>query len=66
MPVPVLPVFEVIGAVSAPFGLEVGGVTIAPDELTKIGGLRPVEKPEVAFPDLTGPVRPMLLNESVP
>ncbi len=64
--VPVLPVVEVIGAVSAPFGLEVGGATIAPVELTKIGGFSPVEKPENLFPALTGPVNPMLLNESVP
>lgn len=66
LPVPLLPVVEVMGAVSAPLGLEVGGVTIAPVELTKIGGLSPVEKPEEVFPALTGPVRPMLLNESAP
>lgn len=66
LPVPVLPVDEVIGAVRAPLGLAVAGVTIAPVELTKIGGLRPVVKAELDFPDLTGPVKPILLNESAP
>jgi len=63
---PVLPVLEVMGAVSPPFGLVVDGVTIAPVELTNIGGLSPVEKPANLFAALTGPVKPILLNENIP
>ncbi len=43
------------GTVKGPLAPEVGGVTTAPVvELTKIGGFKPVTKPEADFADLTG------------
>lgn len=63
--VPVFPLELVIGRVSGPFVVAAWGVTTAPVvELIKIGGFKPVTKPVVAFPDLTGPVSPILLSRN--
>ncbi len=65
LPVPVFPLELVVGKVSGPFVVVAWGVTTAPViELTKIGGFKPVTKPDVAFPDLTGPVSPILLSRN--
>lgn len=67
LPVLVFPVELVVGRVNGPLVPEAGGVTTVPVvELTKIGGFNPVTKPEVAFADFVGPVRPMLFNKNLP
>jgi hypothetical protein len=65
VPLPVLPVDPVEGNVSGPLVLVADGVTMEPVfELTKIGGFRPVTKPELTLADFVGPVRPMLLSKN--